>query len=311
MKALHLGYHYVRDVREGEAPGPNCPPERLRAQIEFLIDNRYEFLTCGEIAKRLINGLPLPPRHVTLSFDDGLIDHQTTVAPILRQYGVPATFFYITCALDGELSPVIGFQILIEILGAERLKREVLPEVFKGTPYLDLLNPMLYDATGKKIGEPIELRRIKWMFNHWPSQEFKRDCIALMFEEFVGKGTEEQYAKRWFMQEEELLILRRDGMEIGAHTHTHPPFDIAGCAEVSVECRESQEVLESVTGDYVTTFAWPFGGQFREEVVAKVSGYFNSAWNFYSGLTHMPQNVYGNLYNIPRLNEAVFDPSQF
>ena len=77
---LHLAYHYIRD---GNAPGTNCAPERLRTQILTLKKEGYEILTCGEVARRLTEGLALPPKHATLSFDDGLRDQYTTAFPIL------------------------------------------------------------------------------------------------------------------------------------------------------------------------------------------------------------------------------------
>lgn len=305
-KVWHLGYHYIRN---GNAPGPNCTPDRLRKQITALQDDGYEIITCGEVVKRLKAGRPLPEKHATLSFDDGLKDQYTTAFPILRECGVPATFFYITCALDSKLPPVIGFQILIELLGAERLEKEILPKMLKGIPYLDLLDPQRYDVSDRKMGEAPELRRIKWMFNHWPSQAFKQEKLNEMFAEYIGEGSQERYAREWFMSGNDLRELAAADMEIASHTVTHPALDVTGIDDIEQELRVSQQRLFDEVGSPVNSFAWTFGGQFRLAARQLTTRYYASAWNFFSTLKEMRESVYDDLTDIPRLHEQTFLPA--
>lgn len=305
--ALHLGYHYVRD---GKAPGPTCTPERLRRQITVLKEEGYEFLTCGEITKRLLENRTLPEKHVTLSFDDGLADQYATAFPILKELEVPATFFYITCALDGELPPVIGFQILIDRLGPKRLETEILPKAFAGTPYLDLLDHSRYDASGRKMGESPELRRIKWMFNHWPSQTFKREKLDELFAAYLGEGSQERFVREYFMSGEQLREMAGEGMEIASHTNTHPALDVTGLGDIEQELAASRRRLrKEVSGAAARSFAWPFGGDFRPAARKLAANWYESAWNFRSALTQMPKGVYDDITDIPRLNEQVFLPA--
>jgi peptidoglycan/xylan/chitin deacetylase (PgdA/CDA1 family) len=305
MGALHLGYHYVR---YGSAPGPNCSPERLRRQIEALKADGYEIMTCGEIVRRVLAGRSLPEKHATLSFDDGLLDQYTTAFPILKELGVPATFFVVTCALDGKLPPVIGFQILIAELGAERLEREILPKVFAGTPYLDLLDPKRYDASGRKMGEAEEMRRIKWMFNHWPSQAFKQEKLDEMFYDYLGPNSQKKFVREYFISRDELHKMQESGMEIASHTETHPALDVTGRDDIFGELRLSQQAIRGITRSNPESFAWTFGGKFRPETREIVAIFFKSAWNFHSGLKEMPERPYHDLTDIPRLHEQVFNP---
>lgn len=267
-------------------------------------------MTCGEIANRLLSNRPLPEKHVTLSFDDGLRDQFTTAFPILREFGVRATFFYITCVLDKKLPPVIGFQILIDRLGAERLESEILPRVFEDTPYLDLLDPKRYDASGRKMGEAPQLRRIKWMFNHWPSQALKQEKLDEMFAEYMGEGSQERFARDWFMSGDELREMQANGMEIASHTVTHPPLDVTGLTEIEMELKTSGTRLSDELSRSIDSFAWPFGGKFRS-VARQIAGKnYVSAWNFLSANKEMPEKIYDDLTNIPRLHEQVFLPGQ-
>src|SRR3989344_2397859 len=305
---LHLGYHYVRNEK---APGPNCSPDRLRKHIAKLKEDRYEILTCEEVIKRINESRPLPEKHATLSFDDGLKDQYTTVLPILKEYGVPATFFYITCALDGKLPPVIGFQILIQLLTPDRLREEILPNMFYGTPYLDLLDPKRYDATGRKVGEAEEVRVIKWMFNHWASQAFKQEIIDRIFAEYVGEGSQERYASEWFMSGSNLREMFAACMEIASHTVSHPALDITGLADIEQELEISRRRLrDEVPGSPVSSFGWTFGGKFRPAARQIAGKHYESAWNFHS----VPKDdiwgeVYDDLTDIPRLCEPLFLPA--
>lgn len=300
----HLGYHYIRD---GYAPGLTCTPLRLREQIAALKERGYEILPCREITKRINSRLPLPERHATLSFDDGLKDHYQTAFPILKEYGVQATFFYIACALDGRLPPTIGLHILIDRLGSDRIEREVLPKMFEGTSYLDLLDAKRYDASGREMDEPPELRRIKWAFNHWPPQAFKQEKLDEIFEEYLGEGSQEQFARDWFMSGEELREMARAGMEIGSHSMTHPALDITGLADIEYELAASQRRLsEELAGTTICSLAWPFGGYFRPRARQIARHYYAAAWNFLAGCTLMPEDPYGNLTDIPRVSEQVY-----
>lgn len=305
-EAIHLSYHYVSDKPE---PGLTCPPARLKEQLAALQASGFTIMTCGEVAERLENSQVLPQKHATLSFDDGLKSHVSSALPILREFGVPATFLYITNALESKLPPVIGFQILIRELGAERLKNEILPDVFQGTPYADLLDPNRYDDTNRKIGEPKEFRRIKWVFNHFPSQAFKIEIMDHMFNMYLGPTAQKNFAEQWFINAKELQHLRNNGMEIASHTVSHPSFDISGLQEVEKEAKQSKTSLEELLGCPVKTFGWPFGGYFRPGVKAIIANFYKSAWNFYGRQDQLPAEPYADLYDIPRLNETAFNPA--
>jgi len=308
-EAIHLGYHYILPE---QGPGPTCNPQRLENTIIALKDEGYKFMTCGQVVDCIRAGNEPPAKHATLSFDDGLRSQYEVALPILMEHSVPATVFYTTCALDSKLPPVIGFQVLIDRLGAEKLKDEILPKVFQGTPYLDLLDPDRYDNTGRKAGEPEEMRGMKWMFNHFPSQAFRQEMLDAMLEEHLAPGSQQRIAAKWFMTAEQLKKMQGNGMEIASHTVSHPPFDISGMDEVRNEVYAAKNTLRDLLEVEVPTFGWPFGGEFRASVVAVVRDHHQSAWNFYGDFSLFPKaRLYENLYNIPRVNEQAFQPEEF
>lgn len=306
-KFVHLTHHYVVAEVEGgpKPPGANCTPDRLRQQVTYLLDEGYEFLTCGEIARRVRNGLPLPDQVANLTFDD-MLKSQWRESTTLNQLGVQATFFCNSGPLVGVIPGPILFQMLIAYLGAERLERDILPDAFAGVPYLDLLDPTRYDLRDRKSGEPEELRRIKTMVNDFIPQKFKMQQLGRIFAEYVPAVDRAHLLNRWFIPQGELAPLSKMGHEIAGHTHDHPALDIMADAEIEEQLDMSNRLLSGVVGKPIASFAYTFGGNFRPNVRKLVMEHHESAWNYHPKMTEIPSTAYDDLSDIPRLNGVGF-----
>jgi peptidoglycan/xylan/chitin deacetylase (PgdA/CDA1 family) len=80
---------------------------------------------------------------------------------------------------------------------------------------------------------------------------------------FVGSTS------RWLAQQGEaaremlgwnqLAQVARAGIEIGAHTHSHPELDMLSPTQARAEIVESKRCLESHLGQTVASFAYPYG----------------------------------------------------
>ena len=60
------------------------------------------------------------------------------------------------------------------------------------------------------------------------------------------------------MIDDELLDLHRAGVELGAHTVTHPNMEELSYDECLAEMTQSRDYLRDLTGERVATFAYPF-----------------------------------------------------
>jgi peptidoglycan/xylan/chitin deacetylase (PgdA/CDA1 family) len=66
-----------------------------------------------------------------------------------------------------------------------------------------------------------------------------------------------------------LLELHAQGVEIGAHTHSHPHLDTLPVDGARVEMVRSKEILETVLGAAVPSFAYPYG--YHDPVVRRLA----------------------------------------
>ncbi|MGI5825342.1 MAG: polysaccharide deacetylase family protein [Bacillota bacterium] len=78
------------------------PVGQFEKEMAYLAENGYTTLTMSEINTYLRNGLPLPPKTVAITFDDGYESNYVYAYPILQQYNLKATIAVIVkSSLDG------------------------------------------------------------------------------------------------------------------------------------------------------------------------------------------------------------------
>jgi hypothetical protein len=80
-----------------------------------------------------------------------------------------------------------------------------------------------------------------------------------------------------FMNEDELRAVAAAGIEIGAHTVNHPDLAEMSRADCLREMTESRDVLEHVTGEPVTSFAYPFCSYGPNALAAAAEAGFTAA----------------------------------
>ncbi len=93
----------------------------------------------------------------------------------------------------------------------------------------------------------------------------------------------------------ELRALRDTGMELGAHSVTHPDLTTLGLEELRAQVGQSRAALTAELGQPVVSFCYP-GGRFSDTVVAvtREAGYTSATTTIQDG----PQS---NPFTLPRL----------
>lgn len=108
MKQAHtvpvLMYHHVSPV-DGMI---TVSTANFEQQLQWLRSHGYRSLTCDEFAGHL-EGRPVPPRSVLITFDDGYLDNWVYAYPLMKQYGFKGVIFVVTSWIgDGAVRPHLG-----------------------------------------------------------------------------------------------------------------------------------------------------------------------------------------------------------
>jgi peptidoglycan/xylan/chitin deacetylase (PgdA/CDA1 family) len=236
-----LVYHRV--VAE---PDPLVPDEVCASEFDWqlaAIGRWFTVLPLREAAARLRGGT-LPIRSACVTFDDGYADNVTVALPILRRRGVPATFFLATGFIDGGR---MWNDSVIETV--RRAQGDTLDARCIG---LDTLSISTMGLRRQAIERA--LAALKYL----PLEERQRRVEELAAE------TSRSLPSDLMMTAEQVRQLHSSGMEIGAHTVTHPILAQLSPERAEHEIRDSKRRLEAITGSPVAVFAYPNGKPGRD-----------------------------------------------
>jgi peptidoglycan/xylan/chitin deacetylase (PgdA/CDA1 family) len=179
----------------------------------------------------------LPERACCITFDDGYADNLAIATPILQKHGLTATFFVATGFLDGGRMWNDTVIEAVRHCRAERLALGGLGEyslasVHERRQAIDAL-------LGKIKYQPLEQRR--------------------QVTEEIARAADVQPARDLMLGADGVRALREAGMQIGAHTVTHPILARLTLSEARDEMRESQRFLQDLLKERVGLFAYPNG----------------------------------------------------
>ncbi len=236
-----LFYHKVQRRPVSIWGDPVLGMQQFEEQVSFLA-REYQPLSLSELVAGLQRKAPIPDRAVVLTFDDGYRNNLVLAAPILRHYGVPATFF-ITTGLIGTNQWMWAYECehIFHQYPQKRIRESARHPVIERICSLGLPNQVAMLAC---------VEYLKTV----PHDEL-REVVARLREQLPVELDEENRFLSW----NEVRRLRDDGFEIGAHTETHPILSRLPLTEVERELTVCQDVLERELGAKRRFFAYPNG----------------------------------------------------
>jgi len=236
-----LIYHRVVPEPDPLVPDAVCAKE-FDCQLAVL-SRWFAVLSLREAAVRLRNGT-LPVRAACVTFDDGYADNVTVALPFLRRRGLSATFFLATAFIDGGR---MWNDSVIEIV--RRVRGDTLDARCFG---LGMLLVSTIDLRRQAISSLLEA--IKYL----PLEERQGRV------EELGEGVSRDLPTDLMMTTEQVRYLHASGMDVGAHTVSHPILAKLDHERAAREIREGKNLLETITGAPVTLFAYPNGKPGRD-----------------------------------------------
>ena len=97
-----LMYHKINDTRHNPVTVPTAVFEE---QMGALASLDYTVVSLEDVIAHYSSAVPLPPRAVLITFDDGYDDNLRSALPVLERHGYPATLF-VPIAYVGEPTPL-------------------------------------------------------------------------------------------------------------------------------------------------------------------------------------------------------------
>jgi glycosyltransferase involved in cell wall biosynthesis/peptidoglycan/xylan/chitin deacetylase (PgdA/CDA1 family) len=246
-----LTYHRVLPLHEAQAypfQGMMMSRDLFEAQMAYL-SRHVAVLGLGEAVDLLRRG-HLPGRAVAVTFDDGYRDNFDYAWPILKKYGIPATFFVVTDVLDQQLR-LWWDEVaeLIDQLSARGLHRtdstDRLPNW--AARIVSKLRPEL--PSGQVTSELVT------RMNDISLTE-RRGIMGTLYD-LVRPGAREGAHR--MLTWDQILELEDSGMGIGSHTSTHAFFDELDEEAIEYEISGSVARLTSRLKQPIRFFSYPRG----------------------------------------------------
>lgn len=286
-----LAYHRVMPV-----PDPNTyefdmelistTPEEFRAQM-LLVKERYRPMRLSDVAAAIHAGDPLPPDAVVVTFDDGYDDNYRIVFPILRELGVPATFFVSTGHIDSGRP--YDYDWLVHLILLAKAPRLQLPE-------LGIDVPMPATRAERRVLATHVLDRMKEI------SALEQTAMTRRLEREWGIPSDgAQPADCRPMTWDQLREMRAAGLEIGSHGVHHWMLSKLPRDELEQEVFGSRDALLRELGPMSLLMSYPVGSNraFDRQVieVTRDAG-FDLACSYISGTNPHPANNRYSLYRI-------------
>jgi peptidoglycan/xylan/chitin deacetylase (PgdA/CDA1 family) len=241
-------------LAEPDALFPETPAaaefeERMRWVKEW-----FNVLPLAEAIDALFAGR-IPSRALSITFDDGYADNEELAANILRRLGLTATVFVATGFLDGGC--MWNDRIIEAIRRVDAATLDLRP--------LGLASFELDSVAARRAAIDAVLNSVK----HFEPQRRLRVAEAIV-QAAGGKPS-----PQLMMRTDQVRNLRSLGVEVGAHTVTHPILTRLDPATAHDEIDRGKRELEAIVGGPVRLFAYPNGAPNRDyapEHVALVRG---------------------------------------
>lgn len=235
-----LIFHRVHATRDELFPAE--PDARRFDELCGWLKAWFNVLPLDEAIDRLVCRR-LPARAACITFDDGYADNLDVALPILLRHRLAATFFIASGYLDGG-----------------RMFNDSVLELVRRSPLanLNLAGLGLNCGDGLSLdGAAAKAAAIKALIGELKYRHpDERQEISRLVQARAGV---DQLPDDLMMRSDQVRAMHQAGMQIGAHTVTHPILARLEATAARDEIRRGKAELETIIGAPVSLFAYPNG----------------------------------------------------
>lgn len=278
-----LAYHGVDWLQDPVInwDGLQVRPRVFHMHLELLA-SRYVVRPLSEVIRSLVEGEPLGENIVAVTFDDGYRNNLTLAAPMLKEFGIPATFFVSTGFVDGTVVP--WWYELRAAIASTKVDAVELPSQ----------EAISLESLESRIAAVMAWERFLRLQTAANRTRHLNDLIKSCR---VGK-TKVAYP---LLDRGGILKLSHMGFEVGPHTVSHISMSHEDKALIEREIRVSIAAVTETTGKPVLCYSYPYGSLPRDwddiQLMMKRSG-VEGAVTTMEGMNRMGDDV----FRLRRLN---------
>jgi peptidoglycan/xylan/chitin deacetylase (PgdA/CDA1 family) len=249
-------YHYVREYDQNVPYFRYLDIGDFRKQLTYFED-KFGFVTRLEWEDFVAFGkMPLEDGKVLLTFDDAMSCHYEYVFPELMNRGLWGLFYVPSQSyLESKMLDVHRIHLL-----CGRYKGEDLL-----TCILDLINPKMipYNKIKEFNAKPYlhqdnynGVSEFKRVLNYFVHPEYQCDLVDQVTSSFPINGGDDQF----YVNPSSLLDMSKNGMVIGAHSHTHNVMSKLNYEEQKLDIHKSLEFVAKFNTGHGVSYCHPYGG---------------------------------------------------
>jgi peptidoglycan/xylan/chitin deacetylase (PgdA/CDA1 family) len=222
------------------------PPSLFRKQLRYLC-RVFTMQTLSNALQASQRAAGLQRDTAVITVDDGYADNFHPLVEAAVQFGAPSTLYVTTNCIDArQATTVMWVMLAVHYSAAESLD---LSEF--GLGVLSIQTPREKESAVREIDGSLK-----------PLSNRKRQELIELLIERTGRAD----IVRWLghsamLQWEELRQMHSTGVEIGAHTLTHPLLTCLDASAVHDEIVLSLRRVAEMVGVERASFAYPYGGQ--------------------------------------------------
>jgi len=264
-RSMVLIYHRVIDL-DADPQRLSVTPDNFEAQMD-VISRSYHPITLKELVSDLASG-KIRDRTCVITFDDGYADNYLHASPILDKLGIPATIF-VASGFTGTRREFWWDELQRLILQTNLLPDEVCISV-NGTKHCWPVFDKEYDTGWHVQSAQTSIAENR---DRFAQHEIYMDLCQLLqpmaaeqiednlvqLREVTGDSGDarQNYIP---MDAGQIRSLHQGGLiEIGAHTQNHLSLSAQPVITQKMEIEGSKSDLETLLGEKVESFAYPFG----------------------------------------------------
>lgn len=257
----------------------SCTEERFAEHVD-LLRSRFDLIGLSQLLALIEGRTTLTRPTAMITFDDGYRDNYTKAYPVLRRTGTPAVFF-VTTTFVGSKEPPWWDEVVWQA-------RHLTPAQVADLPW----------SSGVAMQGPDHSRQVLHAFKRSPLPNAEK---LAQLRSASGRRIDAAGAGE-FMLWDEVRAMRKGGMDIGSHTHTHPILSHLGPSDQLSELATSKRIMQSELGEEVTAVAYPVGGRnaySMDTVEAARGAGYRAAFTCVEGVNRHPAV---NPFELKRIN---------